>query len=236
MLFASTAPASLVAKAATSTIPIVIVGVADPIGVGLIASLRRPGGNVTGITNIVAELTGKRLEFLKDIVPMASKIAVLINPNDTDAPSQMLNAEVAAKDLAIKLGPILEIRSDDNLNAVFEAAASARADAAIRMVDPLESALRRQTVALAAQHRLPIIYPFRETVEIGGLASYGTSSPDQYRQAAALMHKIFGGTKPADIPVEQPTKFELVINLKTARALGLTIPATLLAQADEVIE
>lgn len=236
LLFASTTPASLAAKAATSTLPIVVVGVADPIGVGLIASLRQPGGNITGITNIVAELTGKRLEFLKRIVPAASKIAVLINPSDPNAPSQVRNAETAAKNLDIQLAPILEIRSGDDLQAAFDAATSARADAALRMVDPLESALRQQTVTLAAQHRLPIIYPFRETVEIGGLASYGTSLPDQYRQAAAVVHKIFSGTKPADIPVEQPTKFELVVNLKTAKALGLTMPATLLAQADEVIE
>ena len=236
VLLVSTTPASLAAKAATSTTPIVMVSVADPMGVGLIASLARPGGNITGITNIVSELTGKRLEILKEIVPTASKVAVLVNPNDPNAPLQMRNAELAAKNLAIQLQPVLEIRSADDLKSAFEAAARARADAGLRMVDPLESALRQQTVALAAQHRLPTIYPFRETVEVGGLASYGTNLPDQYRQAATFVHKIFNGAKPADLPVEQPVKFELVINLKTAKALGLDIPATLLARADEVIE
>ena len=236
VLFVQTTPANLAAKSATSTIPIVMIGVADPIGVGLIANLARPGGNITGITNVIAELSGKRLEILKEIVPTASKIAVMANPNDPNMSLQMRNAEPAAKSLHVQLEPMLAIRSADDLNGAFETAKRAHVDAALRMVDPLESALRKQTVALATEYRLPIIYPFRESAEAGGLASYGTNSPDQFRQAATFVHKILNGAKPADLPVEQPTKFELVINLKTAKALGVTIPASLLSRADEVIE
>jgi putative tryptophan/tyrosine transport system substrate-binding protein len=236
VLLVQSTPANLAAKAATKTVPIVMVGVADPVGVGLIANLARPGGNITGITNIGAELAGKRLEILKEVVPTASKIAVLINPSDPIARSQMDSAKAAARHLGVVLEPVLEIRSADDLNSVFRAAVRARARAGLRMIDPLESALRKQTVALAAEHRLPIIFPFREAVEFGGLMSYGTNLPDQFRQAATFVHKIFNGAKPADLPVEQPTKFELVVNLKAARALGLTIPPTLLARADEVLE
>jgi putative tryptophan/tyrosine transport system substrate-binding protein len=231
-----TTPGNLAAKAATATVPIVMVGVADPLGVGLIQSLARPGGNITGITNIVAELTGKRLDILKQIVPMASKVAVLINPDDPNAPFQMRYAEAAARNLAIELQPVLEIRGANDLEGVFEAAARARVDAALRMVDPLESVLSKQTAVLALKHRLPVVYPFRPSVENGGLVSYGTDLTDQFRQAGTLVHKILGGAKPADLPVEQPIKFELAINLKTAKALGLTIPETLLATADELIQ
>ncbi len=236
VLFVATTPANLAAKAATSTTPIVMVGVADPIGAGLISNLARPGGNITGITNVVAELTGKRLEILKEIVPTASKIAVMANPDDPNMPLQMRNAEPAARSLQVQLEPVLAIRSASDLATVFESAKRAHADAALRMVDPLESALRQRTVVLAAQYRLPIIYPFRGSAEAGGLASYGTNLADQYRQAATFVHKILNGAKPADLPVEQPTKFEFVINLKTAKSLGLNIPPSLLATADKVIE
>jgi putative tryptophan/tyrosine transport system substrate-binding protein len=236
ILFVVTTPANLAAKAATSTIPIVMVGVADPIGAGLIANLARPGGNITGITNVVAELTGKRLVILKEIIPTASKIAVMANPADPNMPLQMRNAEPAARSLHVQLESVLAIRSADDLPSVFETATRAHADAALRMVDPLESALRKQTVALAAQYRLPIIYPFRGSAEAGGLVSYGTNLGNQFRQAATFVHKILNGTKPADLPVEQPTKFEFVVNLKTAKSLSLTIARSLLATADEVIE
>ena len=236
VLFVATTPANLAAKAATLTTPIVMVGVADPIGAGLIPNLARPGGNIAGITNVVAELTGKRLEILKEIVPTASKIAVMANPGDPNMPLQMRNAEPVAKSLRVQLEPVLAIRSADDLPSVFETAERAHADAALRMVDPLEGVLRKQTVALAAQYRLPIIYPFRGSAEAGGLASYGTNLGNQYRQAATFVHKILNGAKPADLPVEQPTKFEFVINLKTAQSLGLAIPPSLLATADEVIE
>jgi len=236
VLLVSTTPANLAAKVATSTVPIVMVAVADPLGVGLISSLARPGGNVTGVTNIGAELAGKRIEILKEIISTCSKVAVFINPDDQNAERQMVSAKIAAERLAVRLDPILSIRSEADLRVAFEAAVRARAEAVIRMIDPLTNALRKPTVALGDEYRLPVIYPFREDVLAGGLISYGTNLSDQYRQAATLVHKIFKGAKPADLPVEQPTKFELVINLKTAKALGLTIPPTLLARADEVIE
>ena len=236
VLFVSTTPAALAAKAATSTVPIVMVSVADPLGVGLIDSLSRPGSNVTGVTNIGADLAGKRLQILKEIVPAASKIAILINPDDQNAQSQLQDAKIAAGKLVVQVEPILHIRKGTDLKEAFEAATRAGAGAALRMIDPLASTLRERTVALAAEYRLPIIYAFREDVVAGGLVSYGTSLPEQYRQAATFVHKIFHGAKPADLPVEQPTKYELVINLKTAKALGLEVPHSLLARADEVIE
>ena len=235
-LFVSTTPGGLAAKAATTTVPIVLVGVSDPLGVGLISSLSRPGGNITGVTNIGSELAGKRVEILKEIVPAASKIAVLINRNDANAPSQMNSAKFAADRLGIQLEPVLHIGNETDLRGAFHAAVRAGAQAALRMIDPLQVALRTQTAALAAEFRLPIVYPFREDVEVGGLVSYGTSLADQYRQAAAFVHKIFNGAKAGDLPVEQPTKFELAINLKVAKTLGLTVPPSLLARADEVIE
>jgi putative ABC transport system substrate-binding protein len=236
VLFVSTTPASLAARAATSVVPIVMVSVVDPQGVGLIANLSRPGGNITGVTNIGAELAGKRLEILKEIVPAASRVAVLINPNDQNASLQMSSARQAADSLGIQLEPIMHIRNGADLKAAFEGAIRARATAAVRMVDPLSAELRLQTIAYASEFRLPTIYAFREDVLAGGLASYGPSLPDQYRQAAVFVHKIFNGARPANLPVEQPTKFELAINVKTAKALGLDLPATLLARADEVIE
>jgi putative ABC transport system substrate-binding protein len=235
-LFVSTTPANLAAKAATSIVPIVMVSVTDPQGVGLIASLSRPGGNITGVTNIGAELAGKRVEIVKEVVPSATKIAVLINPGDPNAPLQMKSAQSAADKLAVQLEPVLSIRSGADLRGAFEAAIRGGAGAGLRMIDPLTTALQKQTVDLANEFRLPVIYPFRENVLAGALISYGPSLPDQYRQAATFVHKIFNGTKPADIPVEQPTKFELAINLKAARTIGLTIAPTLLARTDEVVE
>ena len=236
VLLVSTTPASLAAKAATATLPIVIVLVADPVGAGIVQSLARPGGNITGITNIVAELAGKRLELLKQMVPGASRVAVLVNPDSQNAPLQMQNAESAARTLGVELRPVLHVRSAADLEPAFQAAARARAVAAIRMIDPLVFMLRDQTAALAIKFKLPVIYPAREDVQAGGLVAYGANVPEQYRQAAMLVDRILKGAKPADLPVEQPTKFELVINMKTARALGLTVPQSLLLRADEVIQ
>ena len=236
VLLVSTTPGNLAAKAATSTIPIVMVLVADPVGADIVPSLARPGGNITGITNIVAELAGKRLEILKEIVPTASRIAVLINPNSQNAPLQMQSAEDGARLLGIELRPVLEVRSPPDLEKAFEAAVRARAGAAIRMIDPLVFMLRKETAALAAKHRLPVIYPTSEDVEAGGLIAYGTNIPEQFRQAATFVDKILKGRKPTELPVEQPTKFELVINLKTAKQIGLTIPPNVLARADKVIK
>jgi ABC-type uncharacterized transport system substrate-binding protein len=236
VLLVQSTPANLAAKAATGSVPIVMVGVADPVGAGLIPNLARPGGNITGITNIGAELAGKRLEILKELIPSLSKAAVMINPGDPNAHLQMASAEAAARNLSVRLDPVLEIRSANDLQGAFAAAASAGAGAALRMIDPLESALRRPTAALAIEHRLPIMFPFREAVELGGLVSYGANLLDQFRQAATLVHKIFNGAKPADLPVEQPSRFELVINLKTAKALGIEVPLFFQQRADEVIE
>jgi putative ABC transport system substrate-binding protein len=236
VLFVSTTPGSLAAKAATSTVPIVVVSVADPIGVGLVASLSRPGGNITGVTNIAAELIGKRLEILKELVPNVSKVAIFVNPDDPIAQPQLQAARPTAERLGVQLDPILNIRSGSDLNSIFESAVRAGAGGALRMTDPTVSELRKATVELASKHRLPVIYPFREDVLEGGLVSYGTSLPDQYRQAAGLVHKILTGAKPADLPVEQPTKFEFVLNLKAAKALNIAVSPSLLTRADEIVE
>ena len=236
VLLVSTTPGNVAAKATTSTIPIVMVAVADPVGVGLVHSLARPGGNITGMTNIIAELAGKRLELLKELVPIASRIAVLVNPDNPNAAPQMRSAEAAARSLGLELHPVLAVRSASDLEGAFETAVRARAHAALRMIDPLVPMLRKETAALAAKHRLPVIYPHREDVEAGGLVAYGTNLPEQYRQAATFVHKLLRGAKPADLPVEQPMKFELVLNLKTAQTLGLTIPPIVLFQADEIIK
>ena len=235
VLLVSTTPGNLAAKAATSTVPIVMVG-PDPLALGFVASLARPGGNITGITNSTAELTGKRLEILRELLPAVSQVAVLINPNDQNASLQLDGARAAARLLNVRLDPVLPMREAADLQQSFAAATSAGAQAAIRMVDPLTSVFRQRTIELALTHRLPIIFAFREDVAAGGLISYGTDFPAQYRQAARFVHRILDGAKPADLPVEQPTRFELVLNLKTAKALGLEVPPTLLARTDEVIE
>jgi putative tryptophan/tyrosine transport system substrate-binding protein len=236
VLLVQSTPAAAAAKAATTQIPIVMVSIADPVGAGLVSNLARPGGNITGITNITAELAGKRLAILKEIMPRLSRVAVIINPDDPNARLQMTNVEDAAKSLGIQLRPVLALRNADDLTGVFAAAVKVRAEAAIRMVDPLGALLRKRFVDLAAKHRLPVIYPFRDDTEAGGMISYGTNLTEQYRRAATYVDKILKGTKAGDLPVEQPTRFELVINGKTANALGLTIPQSLLVSADKVIE
>ena len=235
-LLVATTPGNLAAKAATSTIPIVFVLVADPVGAGIVPSLARQGGNVTGVTNIVAELGVKRLELLKEIFPNASQIAIMVNPNDQNTPLQMRYAEEGARRLGIKLGPILEVRNPGDLEKAFEAASKANALAAVRMIDPLVFMLRKQTAALSVKYRLPMIFPSQEDVDDGGLLSYGANAPDQFRQAATMVDKILHGTKPAAIPLEQPTKFDLVINMKTAKALGIKFPNSILVRAKKVIE
>ncbi|MGD9615963.1 MAG: ABC transporter substrate-binding protein [Alphaproteobacteria bacterium] len=236
VMLAATTPGASAAKAATTKIPIVIVAVADPVGVGLVQSLARPGGNITGITNIVAELTGKRLELLRELVPDAARIAVLINPDDPNAGVQRQYAEAAARNLRVELRPVVAIRGGADLEPGFANAVREGAKAAIRMVDPLATPLAKQTAEVAVKYRLPVIHAFRQSVEAGGLIAYGTDLPGQFAQAADLVDKILKGAQPADLPVEQPTTFELVINLKTAAALGLTVPQSLLVRADELLE
>ena len=236
VLLVATTPGVLAAKAATSTIPIVFVLVADPVGAGIVPSLARQGGNITGVTNIVAELAGKRLEILKEIFPKASQIAVFVNPNDQNAPLQMRYAEEGARHLHIKLGPILEVRSPDDLEKAFQAAVKARAVAAIRMIDPLVFMLRKQTAELSLKYRLPMIFPTQEDVEDGGLMAYGANAAEQFRQAATMVDKILRGAKPSDIPVQQAAIFDLAINLRTAKALGIKLPEAVLLRATKVLE
>jgi putative ABC transport system substrate-binding protein len=224
-----------VAKAATSTIPIVFVSAADPVKAGLIASLNRPGGNVTGVSLIGSTLEAKRLETLSQLVPGTAPIGVLLNPTYPDADLQRREAATAAS--AMKRDIVVATASTDNeIDAAIDGLAHAGAGALLVAQDVFFNSRRLQLTTLAAKHKLPAIYNQREYVEIGGLASYGTSFKDGYRQAGVLAGKILAGANPAEQPVTQPTEFDFVINLKTAQALGLTIPPLVLARADEVIE
>jgi putative ABC transport system substrate-binding protein len=224
------------ARQATRTIPIVMVGASDPVAQGYVASLARPGGNTTGLSLLSAELPGKRLELLKETVPQSMRVAVLANPANASYESVMHNLTVAARALGLQLH-VVELRSPDELDAAFAAMTRAGADTLIVLAEPaLLDGLRGRIADLAAKHRLPAMYDWRMYVDAGGFMSYGRSLPDIYRRAATYVDKILKGAKAADLPVEQPTKFELVLNLKAAQALGLTIPPTLLFQADEVIQ
>jgi putative tryptophan/tyrosine transport system substrate-binding protein len=226
--------AARVAQQATHTIPIVLAAGSDPVGLGLVASLARPGGNLTGLSLMGSELEGKRLELLKEAVPTASRVGVLFNPASIGAVHQWRETERAARSLGVQLYA-LEGRQADELEHAFATATSAGAGALIVLRSfPLETH-RTRILQLAAQSRLPVISDLRSFVDDGGLMSYGPSLPDLFRRAATYVDKILKGAKPGDLPVEQPTKFELIINLKTAKAMGLTIPPTLLFQADEVI-
>jgi len=224
-------------KAATATIPIVFIAVADPVRVGLVATLARPGSNITGLATLVgAGFVGKLIEVLKEALPQVSRVALLINP--TNAMHQEIVANElpeAAERLRLTLLTV-EARAADALEGVFDTAVRARAGAIIPLGDPLVFVHRARIAELAAKHRLPAMYLFRESVEAGGLMAYGPSFHDLGRRGASYVDKILKGAKPGDLPVEQPTKFELIINLKTAKALGLTIPPSLLQRADQVIE
>jgi putative ABC transport system substrate-binding protein len=227
-------PAPEAARQATGTIPIVFAVAADPVAEGLVASLARPGGNITGLASISGEVVGKQLELLKEVAPKVSRVAVLQNPsNDTHAHT-LRQAEGAARALGVQLH-IVQVHTPPEIDAAFTAMRSQRAGGVLVLRDPLFLTQRNQVAALAARSRLPAVYGFREEAEAGGLMAYGASVPFMYRRAATYVDKILKGAEPADLPVEQPTKFELVINLKTAKALGLTIPPSLLQRADEVI-
>jgi putative tryptophan/tyrosine transport system substrate-binding protein len=221
-------------KAATTTIPIVFTNLGDPVGAGLVASLGQPGGNVTGLTDQARDLPGKRLQLLQELTPGQQVIAVLMNPDTPFTRLALTEAKTAAEAMHTRL-EILEARTADQVSSRFEAAIRAGATSLLVLEDPLTYSTRRHIAELAAQFRLPTIYGYKEFVEAGGLMSYGTDRRQLYRRAAEYVDKILKGAKPADLPVEQPTTFELVINLKTAQALGLTIPPMLLFQADEVI-
>jgi putative ABC transport system substrate-binding protein len=235
VLLTPTTPGALAAKNATTTIPIVFLDVTDPVGVGLVDSLARPGGNITGLTDIAAVLAGKRLELLKETIPKLSRVAVLWNPKSPGAEQSWKESQLAARELGLQLYS-MEVSSADKYEGAFKEAIKARSDALAWMLSPLGSSNQRQTVELPKKYRLPAIYSRRAVVENGGLMSYGPDGDEPFRRAAVFVDKILKGTKPADIPVEQPTKFELVINLKTAKALGLTIPPIVLTRATRVVK
>ena len=223
------------AQQVTRTIPIVIAAGDDPVAAGLVASLARPGGNVTGLSFMSPDLGGKRLDLLKAAVPHVSRVAVLFDPAQPSAAPEMRDMEPAARTLGVKLLP-LEARRPDDLDAAFRAATTERAHGLITLRGALVVSYQRRILDLAAKARLATMFAHRDYVEAGGLMSYGPSLPDLFRRAATYVDKILKGAKPADLPVEQPTRFELVINMKTAKALGLTIPPLVLLRADQVIE
>ena len=220
---------------AVKTIPVVFLTGGDPVGTGLVASLGRPGGNLTGVSLLTSELNAKRLELLKQAVPGVSRVAVLVNPTLSTAGARLKELEGAARALKVKL-QFLEARDPQAIDGAFAAMNRERAGALLVANDPMFFAQRERIVGLAAKSRLPGIFEWREFAEAGGLLSYGTSVADMYRRLATYVDKILKGAKPADLPVEQPTKFELVINAKTAKALGLTMPQSLVLRADHVIQ
>jgi len=238
VIFAPGTPHALAAKQATTTVPIVFTGVTDPVTDGLVTSLARPGGNVTGLSFLALDLAGKRVELLKQAVPGVTRVAILRQPGgqgertDTDI---LKAAEVAARALGVRL-QFVEARGPTDLDRAFSDMTKARAGALTGLGGSMFFNERRRLVDLAAKNRLPAVYPLREFVDAGGLMSYGPNMADSFRRAATYVDKILKGAKPADLPVERPTKFDLVINLKTAKALGLTIPPSLLQRADQVIE
>ena len=227
-------PGAVAAKQATTTIPIVFVGVADAVAAGLVSSLAHPGGNITGLSSLAPELSGKRLELLKETFPKISRVAVLRNPSNAGDPILWKETQAAAQTLGMQLQS-LEVRNEKDLKNAFDSATKAGSQAFLTLTDPFLQSHRQQIVDFAAKSRLPAIHPDSEYVEAGGLMSYAPNALEYYTRAATYVDKILKGVKPADLPVEQPTKFEFVINLKTAKQIGLAIPPNVLARADRVI-
>jgi putative ABC transport system substrate-binding protein len=223
------------AKTATSTIPIVSVIGGDPVATGLVASLARPGGNLTGISLFRGELTPKRLELLSELVPEAKTMALLVNPGSPNAERTIRDLQGAARTKEVQL-LILKASTESEIDTAFATLVKQHARALVLGADPFFFTRREQFVALAAAHAVPAMYEVREFTAAGGLISYGSSNPDVYRQVGIYVGRVLKGEKPADLPVQQPTRFELVVNLKSAQALGLTVPPSILARADEVIE
>jgi putative tryptophan/tyrosine transport system substrate-binding protein len=226
---------ALAAKSATSTIPIVFVVGADPVAAGLVASLARPGGNLTGVGLFTVELVAKRLELISELVPQAREIALLVNPNYSTTESIIRDAHEAARTKGVQL-EIISASTEAAIDAAFATLGQLHAGALIVGADPFFASRRQQLVALAARHAVPVIYFWREFAAVGGLISYAPSIADGYRQAGIYAGRILKGAKPADLPVQQPATFELVVNLTTAKTLGLTVPPSILARAEEVIE
>jgi putative ABC transport system substrate-binding protein len=232
-ILASGTPAVLPARNATNAVPIVFVAALDPAATGVVTSLARPGGNVTGLTAVFADLTGKRLEFLKEMLPTLTRVALLSRPANPGHVQYVQQAQMAARILRVEL-EIMSANGPEEFEVAFHGAQGV--GALIQIDDAMFTSHRRILVELATRHRVPGAYGLREFVDIGGFMALGPSYPELYRRSAAYLDKIFKGAKPADLPVEQANKFEIIINLKTAKALGLTVPPTLLARADEVIE
>ena len=228
-------PPTLAAKQATTTIPIVMMGVGDPVGSGLVSSLARPGGNITGNTILGPEVAGKRLQLLKEVIPSLSRVVFLWNPDNASHPAQLAELRVAVEALGIKLLPV-PVRSSDEFDNAFAAMMRERPDAFLMTNDPFHQLSIGRIIDFLANNRLPGMFVTREVTVAGGLLSYGASLPDLFRRGAVYVHKILQGTKPADLPIEQPVKFELVVNLKTAKVMGLSSPESFLLRADEVIE
>jgi putative ABC transport system substrate-binding protein len=228
-------PAARAAKNATETIPIVMAAIGEPLGVGVVESLARPGGNLTGLSAFVTELAGKRVELVKELRPGGSTVALLHNMGNPVVPQQWEETKRAAQALGIE-AILLDVRIRDDILSAFEMASARRVDTLLVGIDGLIQVNRQLIADLAAKQRLAAIYPSKEFVDVGGLMAYGVSYPDLYFRSATFIDKIFRGAKAGDLPVEPPTKFELIINLKAAKALGLNVPPTLVARADEVIE
>jgi putative ABC transport system substrate-binding protein len=235
VLFASPINAALAAKAATSTIPVVFVIGSDPVDMGLTASLNRPGGNATGVTYLADELTAKRVELLRELAPKIASVGLLVNPDNPTTPMQAREMRLATAALGLQLS-IVSASSQSNFDGAFERLVRERTDALMVSADSVFMTGRDQLVALATRHSMPAIYFAREFVNAGGLISYAASIPDSFRQAGTYVGRILKGEKPADLPVTRPTTFELVINLKTAKTLGLGVPSYLQQLADDVIE
>ena len=235
VIVAVATPAVQAAKQATKAIPIVMLSVGDPVASGFVASVARPGGNITGLANIASELVGKQLQLLREVVPTFSLVAVLWNPANPSNASQLREAETAARALGVRVQP-LEAQGPSDIDRAFAAMTRERAGALLVLSDSMLIVQRERIADLAAKSRLPAMYGLRLHAEAGGLMAYGANLLDLVRLTATYVDKILKGAKPADLPVEQPTKFELVINLKTAKTLGLTIPQMLLQRADQVIE
>jgi len=236
VIVTSGTPATLAAKEATRTTPIVIAAMGDPISAGVVASLARPGGNITGLASMSPEIDGKRLELLTELLPGVSRIGVLWNPTNPGNAARLRNIQHAATILRLTLDPVVGAADSQALEKGFQAIVAARAQALVLEPDRGLLAHRVQIVTFTARRRLPTLYPYREFVQAGGLVSYAPSYPAMFRRAATYVDKILKGVKPSDLPIEQPTTFELVINSKTAEAQSLTIPPSVLARADQVIE